>query len=454
MITAIPGARPIEGLEPANPAIYKKVLWRLMPLLILCYISAFLNRQNVGFAKLQFMHDLKFTEAIYGVGGGIFYLGYVLFEIPSNLYLAKSGARKTLLRIMVLWGLCSAAMAFMRGPREYYILRCLLGAAEAGLFPGVLLYLTYWVPAARRAYFTALFMFSIGASGIIGGPLSGGIMRWLQGALGFQGWQWLFLIDGLPSCILGVIAYFYLSDNPREAKWLSESEKAAIAYDLANDQQNKASKSHRSFGPALRDPRFYLLVVMAYALLVGAGGIFLWMPTIVRNSGVKSLWDIGLLSAIPFLIGTIFQILVARHSDKTMERRWHVIVPALLGAFGWAMLPFVSKNPTMSLVMLTVVAIGTLSAMGPYWTMPSAMLSGTAAAAGIALITTVGGFGGFISPILVGWLATRMGNLSVGLYYFAGLMLLGVIAIFVAGAPEKPVGVPVANRIGQATAGD
>lgn len=447
MSTSVHSARPTENLDPANPEVYKKVLWRLMPLLILCYVSAFLNRQNVGFAKLQFMHDLKFTEAIYGVGGGIFYLGYVLFEIPSNLYLAKNGARKTLLRIMVLWGLCSAAMAFMRGPREYYILRCLLGAAEAGLFPGVLLYLTYWVPAARRAFFTALFMFSIGVSGIIGGPLSGGIMRWLQGVLGFQGWQWLFLIDGLPSCILGVVAYFYLSNNPGEANWLSNSEKAAISHDLEKDRQAKASKSHRSFGPALRDPKFYLLVMMAYALLVGAGGIFLWMPTIVRNSGVKSLWDIGLLSAIPFFIGTIFQILVARHSDKTLERRWHAIVPALLAAFGWAMLPFVSKNPTLSLVMLTVVTIGTLSAMGPFWTMPSAMLSGSAAAAGIALITTVGGFGGFISPILVGWLATKMGTLSAGLYYFAGLMLLGAIAIFVAGAPQKSVEVPMANRI-------
>src|SRR3984957_6830334 len=197
-------ARLPQDLSSPRDRVYQKIMWRIIPFLIVCYVVAFLNRQNVGFAKLQFMHDLRFTETVYGIGGGMFYLGYILFEIPSNLYMARSGVRKTLLRIMVLWGLCAAAMAFMKGQNQFYVLRGLLGAAEAGMFPGVLLYLTYWIPASRRAYFTAMFMFSIGVTGIIGGPLSGGIMGWLEGAGGLKGWQWLFIVDGLPSCLLGV----------------------------------------------------------------------------------------------------------------------------------------------------------------------------------------------------------------------------------------------------------
>lgn len=356
------------GVDEA--AVYKKILWRIMPLLIVCYIVAFLNRQNVGFAKLQFMRDLHFNEAIYGLGGGLFYLGYILCEVPSNLYLAKSGARNTLLRIMVLWGLCSAAMAFMTNATQFYVLRGLLGAAEAGLFPGVLLYITFWIPAARRAFFTAMFMFSIGVTGIIGGPLSGGIMSGLNGVAHLKGWQWLFLIDGLPSCVLGVIAYFSLSNSPSEAKWLTDDEKALVLRDLESDRLSKTTKKHSSFGAALLDYRFYLIACMAYALLVSAGAVFLWLPTIVRNAGVKSVLDIGLLSSVPFVIGVIFQIAVARRSDKYQERRWHAALPALLGALGWAMLPMFLKSPGIALVMLTLATTGTLAAMGPFGRFP------------------------------------------------------------------------------------
>jgi MFS family permease len=427
-------------------------MWRIMPLLVVCYVVAFLNRQNVGFAKLQFMHDLGFSEAVYGIGAGMFYLGYILCEIPSNLYLAKSGVRKTLLRIMVLWGLCSAAIAFMKGPNQFYILRGLLGAAEAGLFPGVLLYLTYWIPTVRRAYFTALFMFSIGVAGIIGGPISGGIMRWFGGLSGLRGWQWLFLIDGLPSCVLGVVAYFLLSDDPVRAKWLTDSERAVVLCDLEKDRVIEIRMSHQSFRPALRDYRFYLLLGVAYALLVSTGGIFLWLPTIVRNSGVKSVGDVGLLSSIPFVVGTVAQIAVARHSDKKLERRWHAAIPALVGALGWAMLPVFSKNSALSITMLTLATMGTLAAMGPFWTMPSTIFSGTASAAGIALITTFGGFGGFISPIFVGWMASRTGSLAAGLYYFAAIMLLGAVAAVLVGGQQRSLDSVVADRMQSATA--
>jgi MFS family permease len=428
---------------PQNPSsppdrVYQKIMWRIIPFLIVCYVVAFLNRQNVGFAKLQFMHDLRFSETVYGIGGGMFYLGYILFEIPSNLYMAKSGVRKTLLRIMVLWGLCAAAMAFMKGQNQFYILRGLLGAAEAGLFPGVLLYLTYWIPAARRAYFTAMFMFSIGMTGIIGGPLSGGIMHWLEGAGGLKGWQWLFIVDGLPSCVLGIAAYFVLSDDPTRARWLTSSEREIVLSDLEKDRSVATRKSHGSLGPALHDYRFYLLMVMGYALLVSAGGVFLWLPTIIRNAGVKGIWNIGLFSSIPFLVGTVVQIAVARHSDRKFERRWHAAVPAIVGAIGWVALPIFQHNLPAALAMITLATTGTLAAMGPFWTMPSAFLAGSAGPAGIAIITTVAGFGSFLSPILVGWTATRTGSLAVGLYYFAAIMFLGALAMVLVGSRLSP----------------
>jgi MFS family permease len=450
MRTGIETDRLTDNPRPAQD-VYRKVMWRIMPLLFFCYVVAFLNRQNVGFAKLQFMHDLRFNEAVYGLGGGLFYLGYILCEIPSNLYVAKRGLRSTLLRIMVLWGLCSAAMAFMKDPTQFYVLRGLLGAAEAGLFPGVLLYLTYWIPTERRAYFTVLFMFSIGVSGSIGGPLSGAIMRWLNGVVGLRGWQWLFLIDGLPSCVLGVVAYLVLSNDPSQAKWLTDSEKAVVLRDLEMDRKAKAKKAHSSFGRALRDHRFYLIACMAYALLASVGGVFLWLPTIIRDSGIKNIWDVGLMSAVPFVIAVIVQIGVARHSDKQVERRWHTAVPALAAAVGWVALPLFLKSPELMLLMLTLATTGSLAAMGPFWTMPSAILSGTAGAAGIALITTVGGFGGFISPIFVGWIASRTGSLVAGLYYFAAIMLLGAIAVIMVGG-ERPSDAVAADQVQSAAA--
>jgi sugar phosphate permease len=432
-------ARLPQDLPSPRDRVYQKIMWRIIPFLIVCYVVAFLNRQNVGFAKLQFMHDLRFTETVYGIGGGMFYLGYILFEIPSNLYMARSGVRKTLLRIMVLWGLCAATMAFMKGQNQFYVLRGLLGAAEAGMFPGVLLYLTYWIPASRRAYFTAMFMFSIGVTGIIGGPLSGGIMGWLEGAGGLKGWQWLFIVDGLPSCLLGVVAYFVLSDNPARARWLTPSEREIVLGDLERDRSVAVRKSHGSLGPALHDYRFYLLMVMGYALLVSAGGVFLWLPTIIRNAGVRGIWNIGLLSSIPFLVGTIVQIAVARHSDRRFERRWHAAIPAVVGAVGWAALPIFQHNLAAALATITLATTGTLAAMGPFWTMPSALLAGSAGPAGIAIITTVAGFGSFLSPILVGWTATRTGSLAVGLYYFAAIMFLGALAMVLVGNRLSPV---------------
>lgn len=314
-------------------ATYRKVLCRIMPFMMLCYIVSFIDRANIGFAKLHFISDLKFNDAIYGVGAGIFYVGYILFEVPSNMLLHKRGVRQTLLRIMVLWGILSTCMAFMLTANHFYIMRFLLGAAEAGMFPGMLLYLTYWVPLNRRARFNALFTASIPLAGMIGGPLSGWIMHTFEGVAGMKGWQWMFIIEGSPAVLLGVVAYFYLQDGPASAKWLTPEQKTIIAEDLAaSGGAKKASSGDHSFLSALRDPKLYWLTGMGVAVLVSTGGVFFWLPTIIRKSGVENVMTIGLMSVVPFLIALVVQYLNARHSDKTGERRWHVAIPAFVAA--------------------------------------------------------------------------------------------------------------------------
>jgi sugar phosphate permease len=424
---------------PSESATYDRILWRLMPFLMLVYVVSFIDRANIGFAKLGFTGDLGFSEAVYGTGAGIFYVGYILLEIPSNLYLARVGVRRTLMRIMILWGLCCMGLGFMQSEWSYYTLRLLLGAAEAGLFPGILLYLTYWVPSARRARFTALFMASIPIAGIAGGPLAGAIMGGLDGAGGLAGWQWLFLVEGLPAVILGFVAYAYLDDSPAQAKWLDTSEKAQVARELEADQVRQRTKgqSHGSFRAAMADPKFYSLAGLAFALLVGTAGLFIWVPTIIRRTGVESVWEIGLLSAIPFAIGLVIQFLVARHSDKTQERRWHSAAPALVAAAGWFLLPFVADHTALAILVLVVVTAGTLATMGPFWTLPAAVLSPAAAAGGIALITTIAGAGNAFSPTLVGWLADVTGSFAAGQIYFGALFVLGAGLMLAGTKPQR-----------------
>lgn len=423
-------ADPSNLLTPREiEATYRTVGWRLIPLLMLGYISAYIDRSNIGFAKLQFLSDLNLTETMYGVGAGLFYLGYCLFEVPSNLVLARIGARRTFLRIMVLWSLCSAAMAFITEASHFYVLRFLLGAAEAGFFPGVLFYLSQWAPASRRARFTALFMAAMALSGIIGGPLAGLVMHGMDGVAGLQGWQWLFLVEGAPGPILGVAAYCLLSDTPADAKWLTDKQKALIAQDLAAETASRREPRQQNFADALRDKRLYVLAAMSIALISGIGGISLWLPTIVRSSGITNVLHIGLLSSIPYLVAVIVQQLVARRSDRMQERRWHAAVPAAIAAVGWFTLPFVQDQTWLALGVLTVMTAGSFGATGPFWTLPATYLSGTAAAGGIAIVTTFGGISGVVSPIIVGWAATATGSLASGQFYYGALMALGAVIL-------------------------
>jgi MFS family permease len=420
----------------AADAAYRKVLWRLMPFLMLCYIVSFIDRSNIGFAKLHFVADLKLNDAIYGIGAGIFYVGYILFEVPSNIMLHKNGVRQMLLRIMVLWGIFSTGMAFMQSANHFYIMRFLLGAAEAGMFPGMLLYLTYWVPLNRRARFNALFTASIPLAGMIGGPLSGWIMHAFDGAAGLKGWQWLFLIEGSPACLLGIFAYFYLQDGPAKARWLTQPQKDIIAEDLAVSGTVKRGGGEHSFLDALRDPKLYWLCGMGIAVLVSTGGVFFWLPSVIRKSGIDNTMTIGLLSVVPFLIALVVQYLNARHSDRTGERRWHVAIPAFVATIGWGCMPSVQSSTPLSLLMLTLATAGTLGLTGPFWTLPSSFLTGKAAAGGIALLSSAAGLGSVFSPMLVGWLSATTGSLAMGQYYFAALMLLGAITLLIGVKPE------------------
>jgi sugar phosphate permease len=412
--------------------VYRKIGWRLLPVLMTCYLLAYIDRQNIGFAKLQFMSTLGFNEAIFGIGGGLFYLGYSLFEVPSNLILRKVGARTTLLRIMISWGICATLFGFMQTATHFYALRILLGIAEAGFFPGILLYISFWIPASRRASFTAVFMAAMPLSGLIGSPISGYIMQEFQGYLGLGGWQWMFILEGVPSILMGIVAYRVLSDSPATANWLSPEEKAFVLAELTHDEEKKQGKAQNRLRDAVIDPRLYGLALMAITLLSCLAGVALWTPTVIKLAGVRDLTHVGVLAALPPLVAIVCQQINARHSDRWKERRWHAAVPVLAAAVGFAILPFLQSNLTACIICLALISAGLLSATGPYWALPAEQLSGSAAAGGIALITTIGGIGAFASSTIAGLINTWAGFPTAGLWYFAGLCVLGSAALLLA----------------------
>lgn len=416
--------------------IYRKITLRLIPFLFICYVAAYLDRINIGFAQLQMKQDLGFSDAVYGLGAGIFFFGYMLFEVPSNLLLAKIGARKTLLRIMVIWGLISAGMMFVQTPTQLYIARFLLGVFEAGFFPGIILYLTYWYPSGMRARIIALFMSGIAIAGILGGPLSGWIMNDLAGVNGWKGWQWMFLLEGLPAVALGILVLFILDDRPCEANWLSAREKEIVKETLEQDQLGLGIPHHASLRHALRDPKIYLLSFAYFTFIAGTYVITFWLPTIVKGFGITDPMRIGLLTAIPYIAGAIGMVVMSKHSDKTRERRWHTAVCAFVGAAGLVAATFLNGDLTWALLALAIATIGILATMPLFWAMPTAYLSGAAAAGGIALINSLGLIGGFVSPFVIGWIKTATGSVNYGLYFMSALLVLGGVVLLI-GVPAK-----------------
>jgi MFS transporter, ACS family, phthalate transporter len=420
----------------SGDATYTKVKRRLLPFLFFCYVLNFIDRVNISFAHLQFKRDLGLSDASYGLGVGLFFIGYVLLEVPSNLLLQKIGARRTIARIMVLWGLVSAGMMLVSSSAEFYIARILLGAAEAGFFPGVVLYLTYWFPAARRARITSILLSAVAVSGIVGGPISGWIMGNMSGIMGLHGWQWLFLLEGIPAVIAGVFALFYLTDRPSQAYWLTDDERALIEHNLQADEREKGTSAPHSFRRALADPRVYIAAI-GYMVVPWAGSVLnFWAPSIIHRSGVTNVLHVGFLSMIPFLIGGLMMIVIGNSSDRRLERRWHFAGCAFLSALGIALLPVASASWGASIALLTLSTIGYLSAVALFWTIPPAYLSGSAAAGGIALISCLGQGGGLIAPVVIGKVNELTGNIALGLYLVVAVLLFGALAVLV-GIPAK-----------------
>jgi MFS family permease len=415
--------------------LYSKVTRRIVPLMVLGYVAAYLDRVNVGFAKLQMLGDLKFSETVYGLGAGVFFVGYFLFEVPSNMMLHRIGARRWLARIMITWGLISAAMMFVTTPASIYALRFLLGAAEAGFFPGVIYYLTQWYPAARRGRIVALFMTAVPLCSFAGSLVSGAIMQAFDGDMGLAGWQWLFLIEALPALVIGVYYLLRLTDNIQAATWLQPEEKAVLTAQLLAQGTDTSGGTFRS---AFQDWRVWVACLIYFSCTSGIYGLGFWLPTIVADMGVKSPLEIGMLTAIPYAAAAVGMVLVGRRSDKHRERRWHFAVSAALGGLGLVLSVQFSNHPAAALTALTLATVGVLSASPLFWSFPTVFLRGAAAAAGIAIINSIANLGGFVIPFLVGAIKDSTGSTANGMYFIAGLLFGGaVLAIAVRFADRR-----------------
>lgn len=420
--------------------LFSKITWRLVPLLFFCYIVAYVDRINIGFAKLQLREVLGVDEnifgSVYGLGAGLFFIGYFLFEVPSNLILQRVGARLWIARIMIVWGIVTMTTMFIGSTTAFYFIRFLLGAAEAGFFPGVILYLTYWYPARERARTIALFSTGGVIAGIIGSPLSGAILG-LHGKAGLDGWQWLFLLEGIPAVLMGLIVLFVLPNRPKETRWMSDVEKEWIQSQL--DQEAAKSKGHAHFrlSEALSSKRIWLLCLIYFLLNVGGYGFEMWLPSIIKGFSGMNFTIVGFINSIPYVGAVVVMLITGYHSDRTGERRWHVAIAATTSAVGFAFSAYL-QNPYLAMAALTVAFVGLKSTVGPFWALGTTFLSGTAAAGGIALINCVGNLGGFVGPTLVGVLTDRTGSIGTSLWFLGGaLMLMALLVLTIRRSPHK-----------------
>jgi len=434
---------------PPHAQLFRRIDLRLLPYLFVLYVVAYLDRVNVSFAAPGLVRTLGFSSSVFGLGAGMFFAGYVLCEVPSNLILRRVGARLWIARIMLSWGLVACSMAFVHASWSFYCLRFLLGVAEAGFLPGIIYTLTLWYPPARRARVVALFMAATSVAGLIGAPLSGLLLE-LDGALGLFGWQWMFVLEGLPAVLLGLSVLRLLPDGPGDAPWLSPAERAELAQALAQGPDDATPTSpgpdaHQALRPALaalaRDPRVWLLSFAYFALCLGMYGLVMWMPTLLGELLGPSATPerVGLLAAVPYLGGAVGMVLVGRHSDRTGERRWHTAGPLFASSAGFLLSLWPGgaallglSGPWWSLCCFTLATIGVWGLLGPFWTLPTSFLTGTAAAAGVALVNSIGNTGGFVGPALVGIVRDATGSHVAGFAGIAAFMLLGGVAVLAA----------------------
>src|SRR5690349_3512772 len=415
-------------------ATMRKVAWRLVPFICLLYFVAFIDRVNIGFASLTMNKDLGFSSAVFGFGAGIFFLGYFLFEVPSNVILEKVGARLWIARVMITWGILSLIFAFIQGETSFYVLRFLLGAAEAGFFPGIILYLSYWFPVRRRAQVVSFFMAAAPISTVLGSPLTTALLQ-MDGIGGLKGWQWMFILEALPAVLLGVVVLFYMTDRPEKATWLAEDEREWLVETMNAEHAAKGAKAHHSITAGLTDVRVLALALIYFGTSAGLYTLGIWAPQIIGQFGLSTM-QVGLLNAVPPTVAIAAMILWARHSDRTGERTWHVVIACLVAAVGLA-LAGVSGSVLAVVAALTVVNFCISAAKPPLWAMPTMFLSGTAAATGIAAINSIGNLGGFAGPWVIGWVKDLTGSFLGGLYAVAGLLVLSAAVTLVLASSQR-----------------
>ncbi|MDB5518851.1 MAG: D-galactonate transporter [Tardiphaga sp.] len=426
--------------------VLRKITLRIVPFVMLLYFIAFIDRVNIGFAALTMNKDLGFSPTVFGFGAGIFFLGYFLFEVPSNLVLDKVGARIWIARVMITWGLISGAMAFVQGAASFYALRFLLGAAEAGFFPGIILYLSYWFPARQRAAVTAIFMAAAPLSTVLGSPVSGALLE-MHGLLGLSGWQWMFIVEAVPAVILGVVVLFYMTDRPAQAKWLNDDERRWLVTTMNAEAAKKAGTASHSVWRGLADLRVIALSLVYFGTSAGLYTLGIWAPQIIKEFGLSSL-QVGFLNALPGVVAVAAMVLWARHSDRSGERTWHVVGACLLASLGLVLAGFAGSVIAV-LLALTLVNVGISSAKPPLWSMPTLFLSGSAAAAGIATINSIGNLGGFVGPAMIGWIKDLTGSFRGGLFFVAGLLVLSAVLTLVLARAQRASGTTAAAAVPQ-----
>jgi len=433
-MTTHPGASLPAGAsaqDRVREGAYRKVTLHLIPFIFICYLFNYLDRVNVGFAKLQMLDALQWSESVYGLGAGIFFIGYVASGVPSNLLLHRLGARKVIGTLMIAWGIASACLMFVTAPAAFYSLRFITGVFEAGFFPGIVLYFTNWYPASRRGRIMGLFMSAIPISGLLGSPLSGWMMQSFAGHGGLAGWQWMFLLQGIPTVLLGFLVYVLLNDGIAQAKWLTTEEKQLLRADLDEDERQRRSGASTTdtFASVLRNKHVWMLGLVYFCIQMGVYAINFWLPTIVKSLGFASPVAVGWISAIPYLCASIFMIWVGRSADRHKERRWHLSGPLLMALCGLLLATQAHGNVVIAIIGLSLATMGALSGLPMFWPLPTAFLGSAAAAGGLALINSLGQVAGFVSPFLVGWIKDATGGTDVALYILSAVMLLGAILV-------------------------